>query len=325
MDEPKQAPFLKNFMMRKIGIVIITVIAVIVIGIISIILQGAVYESKGCEIQNLTTKFKTTIYMGGNYSDANITIGNFPPVTSKLNLKSSRYVYEIKVLRNLKLENINMIIEEFFREKPKFILEITAGDEIYNFTFKDGEETFYSKTITKEGKILNETVCCPICCQLSSASNDGECMDYDEKPNMFRLPQDGPSIYPYRDWMLFLDENFSWKIEIINDMEYDDGYANKEGSYVFRKTETVYDVEGIERINGRDCFKVIVSQYQELELILPENKEEPQYSIPSPEQQPLINISSTHHSIMWVDKNERILVKTIDYYPSFLSYEQTLK
>lgn len=294
--------------MRK-TIVMLAVITVIVMGIISIILQGAVYENMSDKTQNLTPKYKTTIYMSGNYLNPNITIGDFPPSTSKLNWKSSRYVYEIKTLYPLKLENIKTIIEEFFREKPKIILEITAKDEIYNFTVKDEEGTLYSKTIAKEGKILNETF------RRKPHS--------DEKFKMFRLPQDGPSLHPYRDWMLFLDENFSWKLEMINDIKYDNN--DRTGQYVFRKTETIYYVDGIERIGKRECFKVIISQYQELEPIQPKNKEGHEYSLPQLEYRSPAKISSAHHSIMWIDKNERILVRTIDYYPSFLSYEQTVK
>lgn len=320
---------------------IITVIGVVIVGIMitcvfSIILQGTVYESDEYKIQNLTPKYKTTIHITGDYMDTNTTIGEFPPITTNLNWKASKYLYEIKQVYPLKLENIDRTIKGFFNEKPKVVLEIIPKEGIYDLILKkrfEGEENIlHSKTIRENGETLNDAY--TSYCRFYPFPKKGEFAGIERKFGTYILPQDGPSFNPYRSWMLFLDENFSWEFEMTSEVNYDNvqsihcvngnnTYTSGGGIFTYRKVNVKYHVEGIENINGRNCFKVGIYQEQELEPIQPKNKNETEQLLQEYQQLP-INISNTQYSVMWIDKNERILVKSIDSSPPFY-FEQTLK
>jgi hypothetical protein len=82
----------------------------------------------------------------------------------------------------------------------------------------------------------------------------------------------------YANWMLALDENFEWEEEIYT----------KEP--VIQESFIKYHVAGIDKINGRECFKVNIEF---------RNKVEDQ--------------EKTQNFIVWVDIKDRILVRHQSY------------
>jgi len=272
------------------------------------------------------TEHTTYIYMSGNFLYPNITIkGDILNASKELNFtEKEKFVYSVIWIKLNSNDTLGMfkdiLIGKYIgigKTESKRIVEIEEKNNEIKVTKwrmdKDNKE-YLSETlwINKKGIIVN------------TSNNDifGKKLSQEElniRSNMLQIVED------YGQWMSALSNNFSWTYVVERNMRLNtsqiESYNNLTHNitYIYcsdDKIITKYKVVGIEKVNGRKCFKVHVTTSYEDNKGCNDVKnyiqsswklENISYAGGILEGGFRWNISGT----LWVDYDKRILVKAI--------------
>ncbi|MFN3528144.1 MAG: hypothetical protein ACK4YO_03485 [Candidatus Altarchaeaceae archaeon] len=272
----------------------------------------------------------TNVWMTGNFLYPNITIENPLKPSKTLKIENKEYIYTVKetdiyednklkgfiqfILLELGLLNneregykikINETNGEFIKASKKFSYNIKCNP-VTEFLLNKNSGLIDAKILTQEGCTMEETYYSLIYPEKNYTLEERSVYD------------NALGRYPnwYSQWMSALDEKFSWKQTVRRNMS-----LNVSGIEIYNKSSiknitilhcsddeiiTIYNVKGIENLDGVKCFKVFaISEHKEYDRCknFQKNYNENTTMI----TRSFHNISA----ILWIDYDERILVKAI--------------
>lgn len=319
--------------MKKVHIIIILVAIVIFVSVILATILINTNEFTPVSSLNHTgeTKYETNITISGDFFTKGVLNPDITRAGDQLNYTipnlniGEEYVYEFKSYSHPSSDSygdimpflISILTEDKYKINSNLFVENLDkqnGTKTYLLKETDiftyGGSVFHSNySISKEGIILtSETKI-----NLDSTLNITQ-IERNAELNALREKAYTPVLYS--PWMSVIDENFSWKqtlnfrltfapslgtLEIIHYPMRDSTYKyGTKGIKLNQKIITQYEVQGIETINGRRCFKVIASEDSKID-----------YSPSDEEQYSTWMQDESRTGILWIDYEKRILVKKI--------------